>query len=61
VERAIQGLHKFSLPRVSENWALFLDDFETGNEVQAHFLHPHLPPHGLVEFLRIFEATSRCP
>lgn len=38
VERAIQGLHKFSLPRVSENWTqcpICLDDFETGNEVRT--------------------------
>lgn len=38
VERAIQGLHKFSLLRVSENWTqcpICLDDFETGNEVRS--------------------------
>lgn len=38
VERAIQGLHKFSLPRVSENWTqcpICLDDFDAGNEVRT--------------------------
>lgn len=38
VERAIQGLHKFSLPRVSENWTqcpICLDDFAAGNEVRT--------------------------
>lgn len=38
VERAIQGLHKFSLSRVAENWTqcpICLDDFDVGNEVRT--------------------------
>ena len=38
MERAIQGLHKSSLTRVSENWTqcpICLDDFEAGNEVRT--------------------------
>lgn len=38
VERAIQGMHKFALSRVSENWTqcpICLDDFAMGNEVRS--------------------------